>query len=134
MSVIKLHESVDGKTKFVVRNVLPHQIPVLAAINSKNHIPTHVPPHTHTHARACVHTYKVNTVSWHLVERLSQPRKLASRLIFRPRTPQLRHKSDYYLLHLVACINTSRQSKTKSIPTVCKGQWLSDTIQKQCPV
>ena len=72
MSVIKLHESVDGKTKFVIRNVLPHQIPVLAAINSKNHIhpPTHTQTHTHTCVRACVHTYKVNTVSWHLVERL----------------------------------------------------------------
>ena len=55
MSVIKLHERVDGKTKFVVRNVLPHQMPVLAAINSKNHT------HTHTHTR--VHTYKVNTVT-----------------------------------------------------------------------
>lgn len=121
MSVIELHESVDGKTKFVVRNVLPHQTPILAATNSKNHIP--LPPHTHT--RACarvhtfVHTYKVNTVSWHLVERLwktpklPQPRKLNSRLIFRPRTTQLRHKSDYYLLHLVACTKHFKAVKNK---------------------
>lgn len=64
MSVIKLHESVDGNTKFVVRNDLPHQMPVLAAINSKNHTPTH--PHTHIRAYACAHTYKVNMVSWYL--------------------------------------------------------------------
>ena len=54
MSVIELHESVDGKTKFVVRNVLPHQTPILAATNSKNHIPL-PPPHTHTRARARAH-------------------------------------------------------------------------------
>ena len=55
MSVIKLHESVDGKTKFVVRNDLPHQMPVLAAINFNNHPPTHPPTHTHTRMRMCAH-------------------------------------------------------------------------------
>jgi len=63
MSVVKLHESAEGKTKFVVRNFLPHQMPGLAAINSKNHTPTHPPPpppthtHTHTHVREHVRTH-----------------------------------------------------------------------------
>jgi hypothetical protein len=45
--------------------------------------------------------------------KLPQPRKLASRLIFRPRTSQLRYKSDYYLLHLVACTKHFKAVKNK---------------------
>jgi hypothetical protein len=59
---VKLHESVEGKTKFVVRNVPPHQMPVLAAINSKNRTPT-PPPHTHTRVcvRMCAHIQGENS-------------------------------------------------------------------------
>jgi hypothetical protein len=100
--------SVEGKIKFVVRNVLPHQMPVLAAIKSKNHTstqPTPPPPHTHTHThtracvRMCAHIQGENNklaLAWRDCGKhqncLSQE-SWPPMLIFRPRTSQLRCKS-----------------------------------------
>jgi hypothetical protein len=97
-------------------------MPILAAINSKNHTthpPTHPHTHTHTHACACAHTYKVNTVSWHLhgetVENIktASAKKAGLQAHIQTQTSQLRHKSDYYLLHLVACTKHFKEVKNK---------------------
>lgn len=79
-------------------------------------IPRITHAHTNTRMRAHIQGEHSNTYIQRLwkTSKLPQSRQLVSRLIFRPRTSQLRHKSDYYLLqHLVACTKHFKAVKNK---------------------